>query len=79
MVVTDDYLPRADPLSVRMLRFDNLATDWRALVRDWGLPGLGLGRVNSSGVAFERGMVSERICEDIMDYCWGDRERSGYG
>ena len=38
-----------------------------------------LGRVNSSGVAFEREMVSEGIYGEIMDYCWRDGERFGYG
>jgi hypothetical protein len=67
------------PLPVRVLRFDNLAADWRALVREWELPDMELGRVNSSGVAFERGMVSGRIYDEIMDYCWRDCERFGYG
>ena len=62
-----------------MLRFDNLAADWRALIRDWDLPAMDLGRVNSSGVAFERGMVSDGIYGEIMDYCRGDCGRFGYG
>ena len=67
------------PLSVRMLRFDNLAADWQALIRDWELPDMELGRVNSSGVAFERGRVSERSYGEIMDYCWRDGVGFGYG
>ena len=67
------------PLPVRMLRFDNLAVDWRALIRDWGLPAMKLGRVNSSGVAFQRGMVSGRVYGEIVDYCWGDGVMFGYG
>lgn len=62
------------PLPVRMLRFDDLAADWRALVRDWWLLGMELGGVNSSGVAFEPGMVSDRIYGEIMDYCHVDCE-----
>jgi hypothetical protein len=67
------------PLPVRMLRFDNLAEDWNALVRDWGLPDMELGRVNSSGVAFERGFLSGRIYGEIMEYCSVDCGRFGYG
>jgi hypothetical protein len=67
------------PLPVRMLRFDNLAADWRDLARDWELPPMELGRVNSSGVAIERGMVSDGIWGEIMDYCWRDGEVLGYG
>jgi hypothetical protein len=66
------------PLPVRMLRFDNLAADWQSMVRDWDLPAMELGRVNSSGLAFERGMVARRIYDEIMDYCWRDCERFGY-
>jgi hypothetical protein len=62
-----------------MLRLDRLAADWQALVRDWDLPAMELGRANSSGVAFERGMVSGRIYGEILDYCWRDCERFGYG
>ena len=67
------------PLPVRMLRFDDLAADWWALIRDWALPEMDLAWVNSSGVAFERGMVSGRICGEIMDFCSRDGERFGYG
>ena len=44
-----------------MLRFDRLQEDWRALIRDWDLPAMELGCVNSSGVAFERVMVFDGI------------------
>ena len=64
---------------MRMLRFDNLAADWRALVEDWHLPAMELGRVNSSGVAFEPSVVSGRIYGEIMDYCCGDGVKFGYG
>ena len=63
---------------MRMLRFDRLREDWRALVRDWELPDMELGRVNSSEAAFERGMVADEIYGEIMDYCWRDGERCGY-
>lgn len=62
-----------------MLRFDNLAADWQALLRDWRLPAMDVGRVNASGVAFERGMVSDGIYSEIMKYCGGDGDRFGYG
>jgi hypothetical protein len=68
-----------NPLPVKMLRFDHLTADWRELVRDWDLPNMELGRANSSGVAFERGIVSNGIYGKTMDYCWGDREKSRYG
>lgn len=67
------------PLPVRMLRFDRLQEDWQALVRDWGLPDMELGRVNSSGVTFEQGMVSDEIYGEIMEYCWKDGVGLGYG
>ena len=66
------------PLPVRMLRFDNLAADWRDLVRDLGLPVMELGRVNSSEMGFERKMVSDGIYGEIVDYCHVDCERFGY-
>lgn len=66
------------PLPVKMLRFDHLDADWWALIRDWDLPAIDLDRVNSSGVAFERGMVSGQSCSEIMEYCWRDRVRFRY-
>lgn len=60
-------------LPVRMFRFDDLAANWQALTRDWGLPRMELGKVNSSGLAFERGMVLDGIYREILDYCWGDQ------
>jgi len=66
------------PLPVRVLRFDNLASDWERLLEEWRLPRGELGRENSSGATFERGLVSDQTYAQILDYCHADCERFGY-
>ena len=63
---------------MKVLRFDDLAAEWERLVADWRLPRCELGKENSSGASFERGLVSDAIYAQILDYCHADCERFGY-
>jgi hypothetical protein len=65
-------------LPVRVLRFDDMPAEWERLVTDWRLPRGELGKENSSGATFERGLVSDGIHAQILDYCHSDCERFGY-
>jgi len=68
----------ATSLPIRILRFDELASDWSRLLADWKLPRRELGLVNSSGSTFRRDTVSDEIYAEIMEYCSVDCQRFGY-
>jgi hypothetical protein len=64
------------PLPVRPLRYDNLASDWQGLCSDWDLPHLALPQLNVSGATLDA--IPPAVYAEILDYCHGDRDLFGY-
>lgn len=73
-----DWRADGEPLHVRTLRYDHLAKDWLKLLRDWELPDMKLGHINSCGMSFDRAQVPDSLYADIMEFCHVDVERFGY-
>lgn len=66
------------PMPVRVLRFDQLAENWRIMCQEWDLPALALERRNASGIPYDPSGVPPDVYREIMDYCHLDCERFGY-